>query len=259
MRTNREKRDRIRRRLERQKQLAQEKLNEEQEKEALESLKREVWDLNNRRLVKKPEQIIANGTSRSKLTRSRPPRHRGPGRSRSREKDGDQKCKQNMFSRSKITRDDSRPGRTCAKALSSEEKIAKWLDSTVDSGSLLDESIYDTKCDVSCFSRKQVREQRKMAPTEPEKPATKKAEKKQKSQPKHKLEAVLQVVQPRQPSDDDSDGELVQSYWSFRTNRTHSTIKDKSRVRSGFLDKPRSCVMVKHEWPHMNHIMLQNH
>ena len=51
MEHNREKRDRIKKRLERQRQLAHERLREEEEKEELERMEREIKELNQKRSV----------------------------------------------------------------------------------------------------------------------------------------------------------------------------------------------------------------
>ena len=54
--------ERARRRLERQRQLAQEKLLEEQEKEELERIEREIQDLNNKRLVQNASHLNSKKT-----------------------------------------------------------------------------------------------------------------------------------------------------------------------------------------------------
>ena len=75
----------------------------------------------------------------------------------------------------------------------------------------------------------------------------------------------------RTRTDTDSDGESVCSLNSNRSRQSSvsgsvSSVSKKSRAskmskshsmhgrnpKSGFLDKPRTCVLVKHMWPHMN-------
>ena len=49
-------------------------------------------------------------------------------------------------------------------------------------------------------------------------------------------------------SDDESDGESVISHSSNHTTRCQQAVN----VKTGFLDKPRSNILIKHRWPHMN-------
>ena len=99
-----------------------------------------------------------------------------------------------------------------------------------------------------------MRDQRKVGPGEEmDVQMAKTTERKHRvDQQKVKTTASGRAASRKQQSEDDSDGESVQSYWSFRTDRSRVTSKDKTKIKSGYLDKPRSSVMVKHEWPHMN-------
>ena len=55
----------------------------------------------------------------------------------------------------------------------------------------------------------------------------------------------------KQIADDDSDSESIITCFSQKTNRS-SVWRLNTKIKSGYLDKPRTSVVVKHEWLHMN-------
>ena len=171
MNENREKRDRLRRRLERQKQIAQEKLREEQERIELIQMEQEIKEINNRRRAIRDQRRANEGDEGPKTT-PRQPEH-------------NEYEQQNM-----------------------PEVVKKKKNS---------------------------------------RPATN-----------------AEVTRTLPLDDHDSDGESAISRLSINTTSRNaqsqcgsrheyiSGVPQRKELRSGFLDKPRSQVVHKQRWPHMN-------
>ena len=146
----------------------------------------------------------------------------------------------------------------CETQINNAEKIARWLDTSVESSSILSNTVvHEPECMILCFSRKAVRQQRKagVATVETEKNLSSRMERKQKQtsvqggvRPKTSTRTLPHA---RPASEVESDGEFEFTSVSKQTNRV-STCKDRIKLRSGFLDKPKSSILYKHEWPHMN-------
>ena len=260
IRDNREKREKARKRLERQKQLAEEKLREEREKEELERMERDIRQLHQQRSVLasleqnneqhrmgcvnksgKISDIVRMGRNGAKV---KPVKAKVSGNARMQGKQTD------WFPIKRVNN---------VSALTNEEQVRRWLQaSTTDSGGSeeLDELISqlgrDNECSVSCFSRRAVRDQQR-AVTQAQLAQVEEAI-------QHKKQAVMgaplrrveKAVSVRSSPDRESDGESVQSCRSETTVMTTNTKRGGKLLKSGFLDKPRSSVMVKHKWPHMN-------
>ena len=120
------------------------------------------------------------------------------------------------------------------------------------------------ECNLNCFSRRAMRTQRR-----DQEAAGSEARRREQSTDKKRtnqgplLEGPVdrrlvktQTQKYKGVGDRDSDGESVfsvQSRASTATIRTNMSVgRYKNQVKSGFLDKPRSSVLVKHRWPHMN-------
>ena len=132
------------------------------------------------------------------------------------------------------------------------------------------ESEYKTECNVGCFPRRAVRDQRKAGPkgnttdrscnreAELKRPDTERQGDRKKRHATMKAETSTGPAQQVQFSDADSDGESVHTIRSIqllRSIKSHTSNRSKHsnmRIRSGFLDKPQSNVLIKHRWPHMN-------
>ena len=103
-------------------------------------------------------------------------------------------------------------------------------------------------CKMSCFSRKAVRDSRKKPTSTVSKPV-------EPSKDKKKKQGVRDTSESRrQLRDDDSDGESIITCTSTVTSKLSrkSSNRPSRRLRSGVLDRPRSNVMMKVRWPHMN-------
>ena len=146
--------------------------------------------------------------------------------------------------------------------ITDKEKIDKWLRDTIEYPDELIDQTIDNHDNLFCCSRT-MHEQRKT--TDDHQPKTKREPELVKTRKPVKGHG-RQVLTEEQEPDAMSDGESVITSISSvmgesarstaRSVRVKASVSDQGKhlkeVKSGFLDKPRSHVLVKHKWPHMN-------
>ena len=248
-----EKIERVKLRSERQKTLAQQKLQEEQEKEVVECMQRELQEINQKR-----SGIISLHA---------PVKHAKTDNALPHKSANHKKCKpvKGKHDKQQVnnTYDILQDSQTC---LNVHDRVNRWLLSLVDTDSSLKKvkntsrkvkhsqeitHLNDTvpECCLNCFSRRTMRDQRKgVRAAELVLEASAKDKRKKQTVTRKEKTAIHPCGVQQDMSDDDSDGESIHTYVSGVSGRSWRM----SNVKSGFLDKPRSNVLVKHKWPHMN-------
>ena len=250
---NKEKFQCLKKKLQRQRQLEEAKLWEEQEKPELLRMEREIIQIKQKRSVTRSNFVRDHDQGVGDKTNS------------SRNKS---KSKKVAFTKS--TLHEAIP----KTKLSDKTRVMDWLNSSEDSvglGSPRLDITMQTKADtfscVPCY-RKEVRQQWKAGEAElvPEK----RAPLKERHGDRVVVDENKPAPKPRSRLDTDSDGESVISVLSAKSDHScitkQSTITIKSsgssravsvkiknrNPKSGFLDKPCTRVLVKHTWPHMS-------
>ena len=312
----REQRELLKRRLQRQKDLAQAKFIAEQEKETLKQMERDIMEINQRRSVNTSNKSRTNDNRHLDIEAEWQLNPNGGNTQFNHDNHGHVHDLHVNFPRRAVrrsvnakthrvnkghSRSRSNERRNKKKQISVNDKVNMWLDSTADENesefefrianqSRLqnlrqheedahmhkhdkvkhdEQSMYEQNdCNINCFSRKAIREQRKAVTGAPPatvtsrdvRPKEKSADRKKKTVKMEEREKVDERAGGRGVypiNDDDSDGESIVTHFSSETknvlNRSEWSIENKRmNVKSGFLEKPRSKVMFRHKWPHMN-------
>ena len=262
LQANRDKMDRMRRRLERQRKVEEAKLREEQERAELAKMEREILELKQKRSVNLKNLIPASAICKNQSEAIPSLSLRNP---------DDvlgippEKSKQ---TRMQITK--SKP------IMPSQEhqRVLKWLQNSATTSDASMERLDNIMIDPC---RKQVRDMRKTVGEQQPPREAERSDEVQASEGARKKTGrgvttqMVTMPRARTRADTDSDGESIVSSVSVLSGLSQVSVArsgqstaskgsrpataKSSRVRnpkSGFLDKPRTRVMVKHVWPHMN-------
>ena len=282
MAANREKREQLRKKLERQRRVAEEKLQEEQGKIELVKMESEIIKINQRRSAS--HNTFKGGTewdkSRQKTGRNLNPKYNVGQVVVGLVKIKQKKARMHASVDNKTTETQHAAGNSHV-----SDKVEQWLCNSVQSGCDEHEqwvnpfeiggqhAFNDTmvKHDNLICCRKAMKEQRKACEgQDPDQPShrqsmqpitrtvinrTEVAEQMKKKRnnrqnPRDECPPLIQAVQ-------ESDGESIASGFTLNSNKTCGTSSSHFKsinkdIKSGFLDKPKLMVVLKLKWPHMN-------
>ena len=271
MAENREKRERVKCRLERQKRLAQEKLKEEQEKEELARMQRQIREINRKR-----SDLHAVKFRHDKSSRGRAPKFRSPVKVRTNTNVHNRNPVKRKVTLRKMTAKQDKHGKPDTllnnKKQKAQEKVAQWLQSSVESESdvtevesMSDDDSDDTKvdsgsnCAFTCFSRRNMRDTwrgaRPPETSQPEIQKSERVEKKRKQTTKkdgNEGGHVSRSLTVRMDRETDGESEIMSISSKSCCSSVNSRRITHHNVKSGFLEKPCSNVLIRHKWPHMN-------
>ena len=243
----REKREKLKQRLIREKRIAEAKLQEEEEKRELASLESEIMQLNNKRSVKNFD--IETTTEKPKV------RYKVKAKPKVNKRIVKRKIQPNII----VNIPQPRKSMTniTENKTTDAEKVKMWLDDSLDYPYIHETHSEpgDIKCDTQsngcmpCISRRNMREQRRTeAPVQKAVAGGVQQQKvvKKKTQKQSDASSMSGL---------DMDGEYEDNYArnaGSSVYENYAVKQHRGELRSGFLDKPRTVVLYKLRWPHMN-------